>query len=166
MEYTVTEEIQRMAGKLTPARYMTPIGKSLAMAHWAKAQEESVKPVGDPGGHGYVDCEVIDFCEAINAMDYVCTLQSCAGHQLESFDDPGTFYIEPANLWLWFTEAAARRFYTVAGDFERSPWVDSVRILFIDGREIADIVFSPWQLQEDTKASMLNFLEKLGKAFK
>lgn len=143
-------------------RYMTPGGKAKEMAFWEKSQRESVKPEGDTGGMGYVDREIVPFCDAINKIEYVCTLQSCAGHRREHPDKPGTTYFQPAQLWLWLRRNEAKKLYSKAAGLAGRDWVDSLKIQIIDGREIADIIFFPQELTPSMENNLLCFLRGLG----
>lgn len=64
-------------------RYMTPHGKSEELASWFKAKADRIAnpPEGFVGGHGYPDPEIYAWCEKLNGLSRVCTLQSCAGHK-------------------------------------------------------------------------------------
>lgn len=56
------------------------------------------------GGEGYIDHEVLPLCDALNAIDGVCTIQSCCGHQNKHG------YIYPGHLWIRLSEELMRRF--------------------------------------------------------
>ena len=146
---------------MTTDRYMTPAGKDAEMAHWSEMQRIGMRPDNDPGGHGYVDPEVLGLCDAINEMDYVCTLQSCAGHRLERHDEPGSFYVENAGMWLWLRKDKARQLYSRILELEGSHWVESLQVQWIDGREIVDIKFRPWGLTREACLGLLSFLRGL-----
>lgn len=45
-----------------------------AGGHWRREHPDKI------GGEGYIDHEVIPLVDSLNAIDGVCTLQSCCGH--------------------------------------------------------------------------------------
>lgn len=97
-------------------------------------------PHGQLGGRGFLDHDIHPLCDALNQLEGVCTLQSCAGHPLEESD--GTCY--PGLLWIWpsreMSEAFDHRAFELA---LRSDLVDAVMKRYQPyGRELIEIVFT------------------------
>lgn len=61
-------------------RFMNEIDKAAEMRGWAMAKQTPL-PTGFTGGHGYPDPEMFAWCDRLNALSRLCTLQSCAGHR-------------------------------------------------------------------------------------
>lgn len=126
---------------MTVARYATPITKADVLNSWQKVQLELPTSSGS-GGRGYPDDDIIPWCERLNAIPGVCTLQSCAGHAIA---DGGVS--EPAHLWLWldretsaafdsavFTLATKTAFIERIGKFYM-PWMQEVVTITFAGNE-------------------------------
>lgn len=126
-------------------RYLTPEGKVAELEYWRSAQRTSVRPPGDAGGHGFVDPEIVPWCDVLNAIDGVCTLQSCCGHRTPSADGEGD-HVWNGQVWLWLSEPLAMAVYKHIGSLGRSALFDSVALLFGKGqgeREVLDVTFVP-----------------------
>jgi hypothetical protein len=143
------------------ARYMTPLGKREAVADWlAKVERMPAAPVG---GRGFPDPEMVAWCERLNALAGVCTLQSCAGHAPASPDE-GAY---SGNLWLWLSEEWAHRFYERGFYLSTIPGIERVRIMLSSwGQEIVDIDFAgnehgPGFLDQSMR-SIVRFFHALG----
>lgn len=163
------------------SRYMTATAKALELASWerAKAERLSAPPSGFVGGHGYPDPEIYSWCDKLNALHRVCTLQSCAGHVCtpESHCDycaealgVGVNYISAeqrhvmnGQLWLWLDEKLSRYVYDNTRFLAALPGVEKVSMLWhVEGREILDIVFrgaGTGELDTSMKGIMLFFEE-------
>jgi hypothetical protein len=123
---------------------MTVRGKKSVLAEWERYKAESPRPEGDFGGHGYPDPEVEPLCAKLNAMPYLCTLQSCAGHRLPAADGSGE-HVMNGQLWIWPTQVAALRFYKRATKLAQEfPLIQRVQVLWQpDSQEVIDVC---WQV--------------------
>lgn len=115
-------------------RFLTPDAKEEILAEWDQKRELWRK--GSLRGTGEPDADIIPWCDRINALPGVCTLQSCAGHVKN-----GT--IETAHLWLWMSETAAKVFdrevFALLGHRERIDWIS--KHYLHDGKEITAVTF-------------------------
>lgn len=132
-------------------RYLTYADKARELTLWERTKREVVAPVDRPdkiAGHGYPDPEIFDACDRLNAIDGVCTLQSCAGHWSPEYHDDFdrlTRIPWPGSLWLWLDERMAHAFDHHAFDLALHPNVEQVSRIYHrhdgEGREILDITF-------------------------
>jgi hypothetical protein len=116
------------------ARFLTASRKAAVIAEWEAAKLDWRN--GRLQGVGAPDQPMLAWCDKINALPGLCTLQSCAGHRR------GSIY-ETAHLWLWMTREVAARFDEAAPRLARqTEEIDSVSKLFMrDGKEVASIYF-------------------------
>jgi hypothetical protein len=134
-----TLKAEREAKRRSRPRYLTPAHKAAVLAEWAK-RKSTPRPQDARGGHGYPDPGIFDLCDRLNAIDGVCTLQSCAGHS-EAESDGGLY---PANLWLWLAADQARGFERAASQFQVAMWPTVDRLAKHwqpDGQEVVEISF-------------------------
>ena len=111
-------------------RYLTEDAKQTILREWQETRA-TIK-----AGPGCPDPGIVPWCDKINSLPGICTLQSCQGHR---HDDA----IEPGHLWLWLSEAAADRFDRAAtylaterAVIERVSWH-----YLDDGKKIASVTF-------------------------
>lgn len=111
-------------------RFLTEDAKESILREWQKTRA-TIKD-----GPGCPDPDIVPWCDRINLLPGICTLQSCQGHRCDSA-------IEPAHLWLWLSEGAANRFdrgaaylATDRAVIERISWH-----YLDDGKKIASITF-------------------------
>ena len=136
-------------------RFMNEIDKAAEMRGWAMAKQTPI-PTGFVGGRGYPDPEMFAWCDRLNALSRLCTLQSCAGHKCtpelhcEPCSDWATFsaggggeHIWNGQLWLWPDEKLARWCYDHLPSLALlKPRIDKVGLLWhVECREIIDIQF-------------------------
>ena len=147
------------------ARYLTPEGKADVLAQWErwKADSSSIRPSEDKGGHGYVDPEVFDLCDQINALEDWCTLQSCYGHRYPAPEDPEVTVTLPGQFWLWPTERAALAFYRRVGELVASPFIDQVAFLWgrEREREVVEVFFVGHEHFAESSEAIMSFLRAL-----
>lgn len=62
----------------------------------------------DHGGRGRVDHEVLPLVDDLNALDGVCTIQSCCGHRWPANDGFGGEHVIRGQLWLRLSEPLMR----------------------------------------------------------
>lgn len=130
-----------------PSRYLTPAEKAQEIERWMRLRAEAERDgfTGESdrkGGHGYVDRGVLALTDALNAIEGVCTLQSCEGHEYSNGD--GTRTSGAGGIWIWLDEPLARAFYRRASDLAEEPSIEQVALLWGRGRsrEIIDLIFA------------------------
>lgn len=109
-------------------RFLTPESKAATLAEWGERKKDSLRPDGDEGGAGYVDPEMFPICDAVNAIDGVCTLQSCCGHWREYEGDRQRY---AAELWLWLSEPIFKRWTKHAWRLKSIPLFEVVRTIHL-----------------------------------
>jgi hypothetical protein len=135
-------------------RYLTPAEKERALREWADYQAETAGVVGP----GVQDPEIVAWCDKINALDGVCTLQSCAGHH------PGEGERWMGVLWLWFDERVALAFWRRAFELAERSGIERVSTIYQPwGQEIVQIEFRgvPDGQLETSMAKLVEFLSSL-----
>lgn len=159
-------------------RYLTPKAKRGILRNWENLKAEPLpeRPdrLGGLGGLGFPDPEIFELCDQLNALDGVCTLQSCAGHQWPAPENPEQTITFPGNLWLWLDESMAFRFERSAPELAWSwPIIDRVRKLWLpvqgsaakpfDTEEIVEIYFQGMPTGQFPEASdtILQFFREL-----
>lgn len=136
-------------------RYMNAIDKASEMRGWQVAMQTPLPAGQFTGGHGYPDPEMFKWCDRLNALSRLCTLQSCAGHRCtrelhcDGCKWDGTGEWQPENhvwngqLWLWPDEKLARWCYDHLPSLALlKPHIEKVGLLWhVECREIIDIQF-------------------------
>lgn len=115
-------------------RFLTPDAKLEILAEWQRTREQwrdgSLRGTGEP------DTDIIPWCDRINALPGLCTLQSCAGHT-----ENGS--IKSAHFWIWMSRSVSENFdrnaFLLLRNRDRIDWVS--RHYLPDGKEIASITF-------------------------
>lgn len=135
------------------ARYLSEPRKARELAQWRQllADRSLAGGVGDP------DPEIIQWCERINALPEVCTLQSCAGHERNGVRDSG-------HLWLWFSPRKALAFWQRAFELARSTEIERISTIYQPwGQEVVLIEFrgAPDGQLESSGQKILAFLSSL-----
>ena len=87
---------------MTTIRWLTPAAKGAVLREWHHVRAQL--PAHTVGGDGFPDESMIPWCEAINEIPGVCTLQSCSGH---TYPD-GTS--DTGHLWLWLAPEMSAAF--------------------------------------------------------
>lgn len=114
------------------SRYLpSPERKAAIITEWSRSRSE----LGDP--------LIIPWCDRINALCGIVTMQSCQGHERD--DARGTeygTYIDSGHLWCWMTKEAAVMLYHHAPALSlRTDLIEKLAFRFIGEREHLDIVF-------------------------
>jgi hypothetical protein len=96
-------------------RFLTPEEKAFEMAEFERYKALPGiwrrDHADDHGGRGRVDHEVLPLCDALNALDGVCTIQSCCGHVWQVPGEPeGVECVHRGQLWIRLDERMARNF--------------------------------------------------------
>lgn len=117
-------------------RFMTRDGKARELARFAQERE-------------LADAAILPYCDALNALPGVCTLQSCAGHrpgEVSAAAPEGTrdqWSVRSAHLWLWLDERTANTFYYSAWWLSKNTLMESVSVRFQPyGRQIVELYFA------------------------
>jgi len=134
---------------------MNAIDKAAEMRSWEVTKQQPL-PDTFTGGHGYPDPEMFPWCDRLNALSRLCTLQSCAGHRctpelqcshceaehLRLGAEPEA-HVWNGQLWLWPDEKLARWCYDHLSSLALlKPRIDKVGLLwYVDNKEIIDIQF-------------------------
>jgi hypothetical protein len=114
-------------------RWLTPASKESVLSDWERTKSEWRS--GALSGVGAPDGDIVPWCDLINALPGICTLQSCAGHRRGKM-------LSSAHVWLWLSREAQRRFDQNAFVLLRSDMVDWVSTHHqADGKQIASITF-------------------------
>lgn len=129
-------------------RWLTKDMKDRSLNHWraAKASYEQAKVDGSlparPGGMGYPDPEIYDLCDRLNALDGICTMQSCAGH-LHPDEEPGDGAMWSGELWIATTRRIQMRVITRIRDLlQHDTYIERARLIFLpDSPDVIDIIF-------------------------
>ena len=118
-------------------RWLSTSEKKKELADWECHKAASPRPAGDPGGHGYPDPEMILWCDRLNAIPGICTLQSCSGH---GPDEQG--YRSSGHLWLRMSEPLAHTFHRRAFELSEHPAMERVSLIYQSwGHEVVELVF-------------------------
>lgn len=124
-----------------PRRHLTPEEKEWSLAEWRDLIESSVPPEGvELGGRGFPDPDIIPWCEALNEIPGVCTIQSCQGHG--SAEDGSV--ISSGTLWLRLDQAMSEAFrlhaFALAADTRHIEQVSTLYAAW--GQEVVSIAFA------------------------
>jgi hypothetical protein len=152
-----TRVADRVSAELTRMRYMTQAAKVEELLAWEAAKRARAEnpPTTFTGGLGYPDPEMFAWCDRLNALSRLCTLQSCAGHRCtpalqcsyceseaaRTGFDPDA-HVWNGQLWLWPDEKLGRWFQHAAPELAALPGIEKVSVFWhVEGREIIDIQF-------------------------
>lgn len=115
---------------LAAPRHLTVSAKREILAEWNRVRSQSMRGVGSP------DPAILPWCDLINELSGVCTLQSCAGHVHDGI-------YETAHLWLWLSPDLDSEFQRCVYELvARERYIDRVMKLYMaDGKEIVSIYF-------------------------
>jgi len=151
-------------------RYLSEEAKAVELKTWeaTKADYLANPPTKFHGGHGYPDPEIFAWCDTLNAIEGVCTLQSCAGHRCtkeshcawcsENFDEDEIDHVWNGQLWLWLDEIASLMFHKHAFELAAHPLIEKVSVHYhIDEKEIVDIVFKGTDQLDESMMVIMQF---------
>ena len=129
-------------------RFLTVDGRRDILAEWERTKEQWRK--GVVRGAGEPDADIIPWCDLINSLPGVCTLQSCAGHKTGG------------HLWLWLDEQRSREFDRWGYVLARMEGIETVARKYGSwGQEITAIEFD--DRFEKACESVLLFFRALAK---
>ncbi len=113
-------------------RYLTPEGKAAVLAEWGA----TLAALHGQTGPGVPDPAIVPWCTRLNAMEGVCTLQSCAGH----VERDGTR--TAGHLWLWLDMRRSQEWNRRAHELAATPGVERVARLYSPwGQEVHEVWF-------------------------
>lgn len=130
------------------SRYLTPAEKEVEVRDWLTVRAEFIAgrnwdgkpiPAGDLGGYGYPDVPMFRWTDKLNALDGVCTVQSCSGHWTH---DGGPAQHHDGQVWLRLSGSLTRAFERHAMQLAAEPCIRNLRTIYLpDGHQVVDIVF-------------------------
>ena len=148
---------------VTENRWLTSADKEVVLAAWDEVKLQPV-PEGDFGCVGYPDPDIIPWCDRLNAIPGVCTLQSCAGHV-----NPGGLR-DAGHLWLWLDRPMAEAFDSHAHRLARHvDYIEDVARRYTSwGQEVTVITFAGNECDRlpPSLRLILAFLRRLDQAHK
>ncbi len=121
-------------------RYLTPEEKRLELATWREILATVPKAGERDGGRGLVDADIVPWCDRLNEIPGVCTIQSCAGHGNAVAGHVGS----PGVLWLRLSQELSAALDADAFRLSaRKPYIEQVSRFYASwGKEIASITFA------------------------
>ncbi len=135
-------------------RYLSESGKSEELSYWRGLLDQ-----GGAGGPGSPDRGMIPWCDRINAIDGICTLQSCSGH-----DDRENGIRSAGHLWLWLSAQKSSAFKKRAFELAQNATIERISTIYQPwGREVVQIEFrgAPEGQLESSGQTILAFLTSL-----
>ncbi len=135
-------------------RFLTDSGKARELVHWS-----GIRSTSPTSGPGIPDPEIVPWCERINALPGVCTLQSCAGHESR-----GSGARSSGHLWLWLSKEKAIAFEKRAFELARDAAIERISTIYQPwGQEVVQIEFrgTPDGQLESSGQTILAFLASL-----
>ena len=131
-------------------RYLTPNEKARELVSFSQIRETSPE-----SGPGIPDPEILPWCDRINAIEGICTLQSCAGHERNR---------SSGHLWVRLDEHKALRVQGNAFELAQCSTINRVSLIYQPwGQEVLQIEFrgTPDGQLENSMRAILSFLESL-----
>ena len=135
-------------------RHLSEQEKGRVLATWDKHRRD----YPNDGMYGHPDPAMNPWCDAINALPGVCTVQACSGHRRDLGGTSGRC------LWLRLDESASSRFDALAFELARQPGIERVYRLYSPwGEEIVDISFQGEEhgCLDETMKTIAKFLWKI-----
>jgi len=129
-------------------RYLSPALKADNLKYWEQVKRD--RPADAKDGYGFPDPPIYDLCDRLNAIEGVCTVQSCAGHRMAAADGSGE-YQHVGKLWLRLSEPLALRFYERAPELASVyPTIQRVFVFWHEsGEEVVDVLFQGLNVSEE-----------------
>lgn len=128
-------------------RFLTDAEKQGHLEYWCKVRADfsANPPACDPAGMGYPDRETYELTDRLNALEGVCTVQSCSGHRVGARNVVNGEPAESlwcAQLWLRLSEPLFWAFIRNAEHLAaRKPHIERVNFLFDPWEGVADLQF-------------------------
>lgn len=119
------------------ARYLSAVEKERIVAQWWTDQKVTPPPGVDGADRGYPDPEVILWCEKLNGLPGICTVQSCSGHKL------GDSHLQSGHFWIRLDEKMSAAFDEAAFELAAQEGIERVGKFYSEwGEEITDLTFA------------------------
>ena len=119
-----------MTRDIENGRYLTSSRKREVLQEWRRSVAHATTGPGGP------DRAIVPWCERLNRLPGVCTLQSCAGHR-------GGETLTAGHLWLWLSLEMATEFQGGALALAAQPTIERVYTLYgAWGQEVSVIEFA------------------------
>ena len=115
-------------------RYLSPAAKARLMNEFGQVRRHPL-PAGDLAGRGYPDLGILPFCDWLNSIDGVCTLQSCEGHTARK-----GHIASSGVLWIWLDKELSDLFRERASQLAVPP-IERVAQVHSNTREFVEIIF-------------------------
>ena len=135
-------------------RHLSEQEKGRVLAAWDKHRQDY--PNDDM--YGRPDPTMNPWCDAINALPGVCTVQACSGHRRDIGGTSG------GCLWLRLDEPASNRLDSLAFELAQQPGIECVYRLYASwGEGIVDISFQGEEhgCLDATMKTIVEFLWKI-----
>lgn len=140
-------------------RYLADEVKAEYLADWQASLSRGRFTEPGEGGHGYPDREMVTWCARLNAINGVCTTQSCAGHRMAAD------HVYCGEVWLHLSASMTVAFRRRAFELWKRPdLIERVFTIYGDwGAEITSIQFKGAgdELLDESMAFICEFLESL-----
>lgn len=126
-------------------RYLTDDEKTAEVARWLayRSSPEAQPPesISEPGGMGYPDPDIFALTDALNQIDGVLTIQSCAGH-LHPGQEADEHAMWSGKLWLRLVEPLMALFTERVYELLEQPTIETCERIFLRGvGDIAEVYF-------------------------
>ena len=117
-------------------QYLTPAEKAHTLEAWESGAGES----------SYADEGVRPLVARLNAIEGVCTVQSCIGHVRESRED-GSRYVENGCIEMRLDESRTAAFYASMARLRAVEGVDDVAISWRTPYQVCNVWFAPGRIE-------------------
>jgi len=129
------------------SRFLTPEEKRDHLDTWRRLRADFEHQRRDLegeflGGRGYPDLAVYELTDRLNAIDGVCTVQSCAGHRQLAPSDDAEERVWNGQVWLRLSEVMMEWFLRSVYTLSSTSEIERVQLIFDRwGGDVVDIVF-------------------------
>lgn len=130
------EELQSWLDGEPAGLYLTLAEKARTLADWQSGPDGDL---ADPGIRPLMD--------RLNAIEGVCTVQSCIGHAKPSTTTPGATYVENGCVEMRLDERATKAFYAGMPRLRAIPRVDDVAISWRTPYQVCNVWFQPGNIE-------------------
>lgn len=130
--------------------HLNPAEKRQRVTRWLRRRTRP-RPDGDLAGRGWPDPDVFELTDRLNALEGVCTMQSCSGHPQQEVA-PGAWSVFVGFLWLRLSEAMFTAFIERAPHLAADPNVEQVGVMWgaEATRPVVQILFHGLDKDEET----------------
>ena len=138
-----------------PDRWLTSEEKKGVLDGWDRIKRRPASP--GLGGRGVPDPAMVPWCDRVNKLPGVCTVQSCAGHREDG-------YLSSGHLWLRLSQPMSEAFDRGALRLASRDGMEQVARIYAPwGEEVASITFAgdEHNLLPESMGTILAFLTEL-----